>query len=51
MFTQSLSEFSFMAEQAGIKGEIIPETNYLYVEINGYVDNIENYVSEYFSKM
>lgn len=51
MFSQSLNEFNFMADQAGIKGEITPETNHLYVQIDGYVDNIENYVSEYFSKM
>ena len=51
MFTASLNEFNFMADQAGIKGEITPKPNHIYVQIDGYVDNIENYVSDYFGIM
>lgn len=51
MFTQSLNEFNFMADEAGIKGQIAPKSDHIFVQVDGYADNIENYVTEYFSKL
>lgn len=38
-----------MAEEAGITGEITARPNHLFVQIDGYVDMMETYISDYFN--
>ena len=40
-----------MAHEAGIFGEITARSNHLFLSVDGYVDMIETYISDYFSKM
>jgi secreted Zn-dependent insulinase-like peptidase len=40
-----------MASEAGITGEITARPNHLFLAIDGYVDMVETYISDYFGKM
>jgi len=51
MFTHTTNEFNFMAEDAGIVGQITPNKDHIFISIDGYSDTIESYTQEFFSKL
>jgi len=51
MFNESLRELNYMASLAGITGQIAPKQDHVYIRIDGFADQIENYVAEFFKHL
>jgi len=48
MFNNTMNEFMFQAEDAGIVSEINPRSDHIEILIDGWSDTMDLFVSEYF---
>lgn len=51
MFNNTLNEFMWQAEDAGIYSEINPKSDHLEIAIDGWSDTMDSFASEYFTKL